>query len=147
MWPWLIDLLSTRHGDCMKKTGILNSQLSRIIAAMGHTDMLAISDAGLPVPAMTECVDLAIAAGLPAFLEVLQVVATELEVERLIIATELQDGNAALAGEIQACFPSATVELVSHEDFKVLTQSARAVVRTGETTPYANVILCSGVTF
>jgi len=39
------------------------------------------------------------------------------------------------------------VELVSHEELKRLSQKAAAVVRTGEFTPYANVILYSGVVF
>lgn len=131
----------------MKKTAVLNSQLSGIIAAMGHTDMLTIADVGLPVPLQIECVDLAVTAGLPRFLDVLKAVAAELEVERLIVAEELWQKNPSLANEIQACFPKASVETITHNAFKKLTHSARAIVRTGETTPYANVILCSGVTF
>jgi LacI family transcriptional regulator len=133
--------------DAMKKTGVLHNQLSQVIASMGHTDMLVISDAGLPVPPGVPCIDLAVTAGLPAFLDVLRAVATELQVERLIISTELQERNKTLPAEIQALFANAKVEAVDHEAFKVITAKARAVVRTGECTPYANVILCSGVTF
>lgn len=131
----------------MKKSGVLNSQLSQVIAAMGHTDMLVISDVGLPVPPGVLCIDLAVTAGTPAFLDVVRTVATELEVERLIIATELKDRNESLPAELQACFPRADLESMPHEQFKALSKHARAVVRTGEYTPYANVILCSGVTF
>jgi D-ribose pyranase len=131
----------------MKKSGVLNNQLSQVIAAMGHTDMLVISDVGLPVPPGVLCIDLAVTAGIPAFLDVVRTVATELEVERLIIATELQGRNGSLPAEVQACFPQAELESMPHEQFKALSENARAVVRTGECTPYANVILCSGVTF
>ena len=131
----------------MKKIGVLNNQLSQVMAAMGHTDTLVISDAGLPVPAGVMCIDLAVTAGIPAFLDVVQAVATELEAERLIIATELQSRSGPLPDKLQACFPRAKLETVPHEQFKVLTKKARAVVRTGECTPYANVIICSGVTF
>jgi D-ribose pyranase len=39
------------------------------------------------------------------------------------------------------------VTAIPHEEFKARTAAARAVVRTGEFTPYANVILIAGVTF
>jgi D-ribose pyranase len=131
----------------MKKSGVLHSQLSQVIAAMGHTDMLVVGDAGLPIPPGVLRIDLAIAPGLPRFLDVVRAISTELEAERLVIATELQGRNTTLPADIQALFPRARLEAVPHEQFKVLTAAARAVVRTGEFTPYANVIVCSGVTF
>lgn len=131
----------------MKKTGVLNHRLSEVIATMGHTDSLVLADAGLPVPPGVERIDLAVSAGVPALLDVARAVATELQVERLIVASELVSRNPGLPDEIAALFPGATVDRVPHEDFKALTAKARAVVRTGECTPYANVILVSGVTF
>ena len=35
----------------MKKQGILNSEIAKVLADMGHTDTLCIGDCGLPVPA------------------------------------------------------------------------------------------------
>lgn len=136
----------------MKKTGILHNQLSQVIAAMGHTDMLVIGDAGLPVPKGVPCIDLAVTVGLPRFLDVVTAVATELEVERMILADELTQNELGknggdLIGSLQTLFPSTTLDTVPHNEFKIITGEAKAVVRTGETTPYANVILCSGVTF
>jgi D-ribose pyranase len=131
----------------MKKTGILNAELSRVVAAMGHTDLLVIGDAGLPVPPGVPCIDLAVTFGLPGFVPVVEAVATELAVERLILARELEHNDRVLAGRIRACFPSASAEAIPHQEFKAMTALARAVVRTGETTPYANVILASGVAF
>ena len=72
----------------MKKTGVLHAQLSRIIAAMAHGDMLVIGDAGLPVPPGVEFVDLALKEGVPGFLETVETVLTELHVEEAIIDTE-----------------------------------------------------------
>ena len=111
---------------------------------MGHTDTLVISDAGLPVPAGVERVDLAVTRGLPRLLEIVRVVAAELQVERITLAEEL---DPALAAELAAIFPTAAINRVPHERFKMLTERATAVVRTGEMTPYANIILTSGVTF
>jgi D-ribose pyranase len=131
----------------MKKTPLLHPELSRVIARMGHTDKLVVADAGLPIPLEVQRIDLALTPGIPSFLDTLRVIAGELAVEEFMIAEELQEGNPALVAAIQALFPDAKMFVVRHAQLKVITGSARAVVRTGETTPYANVILFSGVTF
>ena len=131
----------------MKKTGVLNNQLSQVIASMGHTDMLVVADAGLPVPPGVPCIDLAVTAGMPPFIPVVRALATELQAERLVIAEELHARGGTLSTELQDCFPGATLESVPHDQLKALSARARAVVRTGECTPYSNVIICSGVTF
>lgn len=131
----------------MKKSGVLNAQLSQVLAAMGHTDTLVVADAGLPVPPGVPCVDLAVTAGLPALLDVLRAVAGELQVEGLVVADELLARDSPLPDAFRALFPGAPLAHLPHDEFKHLTAHARAVVRTGETTPYANVVLRSGVTF
>ena len=131
----------------MKKTSLLNPALSQVIASMGHTDKLVVADAGLPIPLEVQRIDLALTPGIPSFLDTLRVIAGELAVEEFMIAEELQEKNPALVEAIQALFPEAKMFTVRHAQFKVIAGSARAVVRTGETTPYANVILISGVTF
>jgi len=131
----------------MKKTPLLHPELSQVIARMGHTDKLVVADAGLPIPLEVQRIDLALTPGIPSFLDTLRVIAGELAVEEFMIAEELQEGNPALVAAIQALFPDAKMFVVRHAQLKVITGSARAVVRTGETTPYANVILFSGVTF
>lgn len=60
----------------MKKTAVLNAQLSGVIASLGHTDGLTICDAGLPIPSEQQCVDLALTKGVPSFLSTLEVVLT-----------------------------------------------------------------------
>ena len=37
----------------MKKSKVINSDISRVIAQMGHFDQLSIGDAGMPVPMTT----------------------------------------------------------------------------------------------
>lgn len=56
----------------MKKTGVMNSNISRVIADMGHMDWLGVGDAGTPVPAETEKIDLSVRPGLPSFIDVLE---------------------------------------------------------------------------
>lgn len=131
----------------MKKTKVLNSQLSAVIAAMGHTDTIAIGDAGLPVPDSSTRIDLAVKRGLPSFLDVLETILYELEVEEVTVASEIITGNPDLYKEIIRKFSSKKINLVPHSEFKAITRSCKAVVRTGECMPYANIILHSGVAF
>lgn len=131
----------------MKKTGVLHHELAQVIATLGHGDMLVLGDAGLPIPPGVQRIDLAVRPGLPALLDVAAAVSAELAVETLIFAEELAGRGDELQTAIQRLFPQATVQYVPHEALKALTARARAVVRTGEHTPYANVILSSGVTF
>lgn len=132
----------------MRKTKLLNANVSSVISRMGHTDMLTVGDCGLPIPENVERIDLALKLGTPAFLEVLDVILEELCVEKIVLAEEIRTASPGMHAEILKRFsPDVTVEYVPHEAFKRATAGSRAVVRTGECTPYANVILCSGVTF
>lgn len=129
----------------MKRTTLLHAELSRVIAGMGHGDLLVIGDAGLPVPPGTPCIDLAVMRGVPRFADVLQAVLSELQVERAAIAQEA----CGPAGERPVWCAALPVvpATVPHAQFKQLCVGARAVVRTGECTPYTNVLLYAGVVF
>lgn len=131
----------------MKKTGLLNQPLSAVIAGLGHMDTLVIGDAGLPVPETTERIDLAVSAGVPAFMAVLNATLDEMQVEKAIVAEELKMQSPEMYERILAALGDIPVEYVTHEVFKQRTDTAKAVVRTGEFTPYSNVILVAGVIF
>lgn len=131
----------------MKKVGTLNQPLASVIASMGHMDSLVIADAGLPIPSQTLRIDLALTAGVPGFIETVRVTLTELEVERAIIAEEMRTTSPQVYTALMDLLGDIHLETVAHEKFKDKTSTARAVVRTGEFTPYANVILISGVVF
>ena len=131
----------------MKKTILLHSDLSYIIATLGHLDTLVIADAGLPIPSEAERVDLALTKGVPGAAQTLKVVLEELKVEKVILAEEVKERNPKFLSEVQAMLPGLPFEFVTHSEFKSRTADARAVVRTGEFSPYANVILVSGVVF
>ena len=131
----------------MKKTKMINSKLSYTISKMGHTDSLTIGDCGLPIPDGVNRIDLALKYGVPSFLETLDTVLEELCVEEIVIAEEIVEKNTNIYNEILKRFENIKVTMVSHEDFKKMTKESKAVVRTGECTPYANIILKSGVVF
>ena len=129
----------------MKKTKMINSGLSYVISHMGHTNSLTIGDCGLPIPNETKRIDLALTHNVPTFIQTLDVVLEELYVEEAIIASEIKEKNPQVYEAIKKRI--ANLIEVSHEDFKVLTKDSKAVVRTGEYSPYANIILKSGVVF
>ncbi|GAB1534474.1 D-ribose pyranase [Geovibrio sp. ADMFC3] len=139
----------------MKKGQLLNSRISAVISEMGHTDTLVIADAGLPIPASTERIDLALTNGVPDFITTLLNVLSELQVEKITIAEEIIKANHTVWDMITAVIKKTEkaqgkkieTAMVSHERFKELTKSAKAVIRTGECTPYSNIILHSGVVF
>jgi len=132
----------------MRRSGLLHAELNRLIAAMGHTDTLVIADIGLPVPPGVPCIDLAVLPGIPSFAQVFDAIHAELAVEAVTFASEIHQHNPALVRlSDQLKSEGTTVEETSHESFKQRCAQARAVVRTGETAPYANVILHAGVTF
>jgi len=131
----------------LKKIGILNKDISEVVAGMGHMDMLVVADAGLPIPAAVRRIDLALKAGLPGFLETVEAIASELLVERLIVAEETAQKSPHIEAGLREVFAGVEVDKVPHAKLKELTSGAVAVVRTGEFSPYANVILVSGVIF
>lgn len=131
----------------MKKTGVMNSNISRVIADMGHMDWLGIGDAGTPVPKDTEKIDLSVRPGLPSFIDVLKEVLVELEVQKIYVAEEIKTENPEQLEEIKKVLPNVKIEFIPHSQLKNDLSSSKAFIRTGEETPYSNVILESGVIF
>jgi len=133
----------------MKKAGILNSDISRVQSYMGHTDLICVGDCGLPIPDEVERIDLALKFGVPTFMETLEVVVNDMKVEKIVLAEEIKTQNPKVLAEIEALFAGQNIEVefVSHVELKTLTRDCKAVIRTGETTPYANIVLQSGCIF
>ncbi|NMA62368.1 MAG: D-ribose pyranase [Firmicutes bacterium] len=130
----------------MKKQGVLNWEIASLIAQMGHGDTICIGDAGLPIPSGVKRIDLAVTKGIPDFLSVLRVIVDELAVEEVVVAKELTQNQAYLQ-KLQELLPIIPITYIDHEEFKARLPQTKAVIRTGEFTPYANVILRSGVVF
>ncbi len=133
----------------MKKSGILNPQLSFILASMGHSDRLVICDSGLPIPRGARVVDLALVRNIPRFVDAVRAVLQELVVESAVIAREMEGANPKAFRDLMAMLGKVPVRKVPHEKFKGMTNSGGNVtfLRTGEATPFANVLLVSGVDF
>ncbi|MDN3682277.1 D-ribose pyranase [Vibrio tapetis] len=139
----------------MKKSTLINADLTYLAATLGHTDEITICDAGLPIPDQVKRIDLALTEGVPRFIDTVKVMLSELQIEGVIIAEEFAtvspEHHRELVEELkleeQRCGKSIAINYVSHDVFKTQTANSRAIVRTGEFTPYANVIFQAGVVF
>lgn len=133
----------------MKKAGILNSDISRVLSYLGHTDCICIGDCGLPIPDDVERIDLSLCFGEPTFMRTLEIVAGDMKIEKIVLATEIKEQNKEVLGQIEKLFEGQNIEVefVPHAALKAQTNNCKAVIRTGETTPYANIILQAGCIF
>ncbi|MGK0469348.1 D-ribose pyranase [Clostridium sp.] len=131
----------------MKKTALLNSQICEVVSKMGHKDTLAIGDCGLPIPDSSKRIDIALTKNIPGFIETLKSILTELQIEEVIVAKETEGVSPNIFNEIKKAVGDVKITFITHEELKYQLKECKAVVRTGEQTPYANVILKSGVVF
>lgn len=131
----------------MKRHGILNSHISKVLTDLGHTDMVVIADAGLPIPDGVPRIDLSLKLGVPSFEDVVDAVRDDMVIEKVIVAHEIKENNKETISYINEVFFDTEKQFVSHEILKALTKEAKVVIRTGEVTPYANCILQAGVIF
>lgn len=128
----------------MKRAGILNPALSHLLASTGHTDYFTVCDRGFPVPVGPDRIDLALTDDIPTVLDVLRAVLADWSADRVLITTEMGDISPGRVAALRDLIGDIPLERVSHMELKRLARSARATVRTGDTVPYANIIVVSG---
>lgn len=131
----------------MKRFGILNKDILNAIGSLGHSDMIVISDAGLPIPKQVNRIDLSVTKGVVPFFDVLKPMLEEVVVEKVILAKEIKKNSPDIHKQILALVGKIPVEYVSQEEFKKLTHDTKAIIRTGQCTPYTNIMLQIGVDF
>jgi D-ribose pyranase len=131
----------------MKRIGILNQDILNAVGSLGHSDRIVISDAGLPIPKHVNRIDLSVTKGIVPFFDVLKPMLAEVVVEKVILAKEIKDKSPEIHTHILALVGKIPVEYVSQEEFKKMTHEAKAVIRTGQCTPYTNIMLEIGVDF
>lgn len=139
----------------MRKGQLFNADICHTLAKLGHTDCIAIGDAGLPIPDNTKRIDIALTQGIPSFLQVFDSITQDMQIEGVILAEEIKSHNIniykAIRNRIKLLEKTQgnriKVDFISHENLKIQTSNCKAVIRTGECTAYANIILQSGVIF
>ena len=131
----------------MKKLGIINRDISRVLGYLGHTDTITVADCGLPIPDQVECIDISLAMNVPRFIDVLKEINKDLVVEKIILADNIRTKNVGIYDALMAIYSHVEVEFVTHTQFKEMTKSSKVIIRTGEATPYANIIFQSACKF
>jgi len=131
----------------MKKSGITNAEISKVIASMGHGDYIVISDPGLPIPDGVEVIDVSVSKNIPRFIDVLRSILIELKVGKVILAKEIESNNPKIYNSVKSLLRGIEIEMINHKDFKEMIGLAKAVIRTGEFSSYCNIILLSEVVF
>ena len=128
----------------MRRGGILQPALGRLLSSTGHTDYFTVCDRGFPVPEGPERIDLALVDGIPSVLDVLRAVHAEWVIDRVLITEEMERVSPERVTEIRAVVGGVPLQVITHLDLKRLAPEGKATVRTGDTVPYANIILVSG---
>src|SRR5438270_8508740 len=122
----------------MKHGRILNAELSKAIALMGHGDLFMVCDAGFPIPLDRWRIDLAITHNLPDLYTVLDLVLSELTVERVLYADLIHQHNQPLLQRLTETFDGTGAEMEAVPNEQVLgelARSAKVIVRTGAFNP------------
>lgn len=131
----------------MKKRGILNRQLAGEIAALEHKEAFMIADAGMPVPKGVPIVDLAVVGGVPTFRQVMDAVMDETGAESYVLAEEIKTENPDLLKYIQGKMGDLPCTYVPHTELKKMCADLKFVIRTGEFSPYPNILIVSDCAF
>ena len=122
--------------------GILNPGLSHLLCRIRHTNTLVIADRGFPFWPAIETIDLALVDNIPTVLDVLLAVRPNFVIGHLSMAEEFLKHNTP---ETQARFRQAAeginLDFEPHVTFKKRVPNAIGLIRTGDTTQYANMIL------
>ncbi|MEM6644959.1 MAG: D-ribose pyranase [Bacteroidota bacterium] len=126
----------------MIRDGILNPAINNLISRVRHTNTLVIADRGFPFWPTIETVDISLVDDIPTVLDVLHALQQRCHFGQIRMAEEFKQHNSA--GK-QAAFTHAIgsipVAYLPHDAFKQHVPSAIGLIRTGDTTPYANMIL------
>ena len=125
--------------------GILNPNVLSLLARVRHTNALVIADRGFPFWPMIETVDISLVDDIPTVLQVLAAVRRNFAVAEAYMAEEfLRVNPPATRRAFAAGLKGAKVVHEPHGLFKKRVPGAIGLIRTGDTVPYANMILVSG---
>ena len=129
----------------MIQEGILNPRVLELLAHIRHTNTVVIADSDFPYWSDVETVDISLVHGIPTVRDVLDAVHSNFKVGRILQAEEFLSNNPPeVIDSFEQCFAGflgASVERLSHEEFKKLVPKSIGVIRTGDPTTYGNVIL------
>ena len=130
----------------MNRGPILNAELNRAIASMGHTDLMIVCDAGFPIPSSAWHVDLAVVQDVPDLETVLAAISQSFIAEKVAYAAEMAENNPPLLAKVKRIFADAEHATLPHTQILgEMAAKAKVIVRTGAFDPWGNILLYAGV--
>jgi D-ribose pyranase len=126
----------------MLQTGILNPHVLDLIARVRHTNTLVISDWAFPYWPEIETVDISLTHNIPTVLDVLDLLTPIFKIGRIWQAEEFVDTNSnEMVERFAKSFGRIPLTREAHLDFKKRVPHAIGLIRTGDATPYGNIII------
>jgi D-ribose pyranase len=127
------------------KTGILNPAINDLLCRIRHTNTLVIADRGFPFWPHIETVDIALVDDIPQVLDVLRALTRNFVVAQAFMAEEFLSVNKPKTKDaFTAALNGTPILYEPHVVFKRRVPQAIGLIRTGDTTQYANLVLESG---
>jgi D-ribose pyranase len=126
----------------MIKTGVLNPQILSLLARIRHTNTLIIADRGFPFWPMIETVDISLVDDIPTVLQVFNAIKSNFNIGQIYMAGEfLKNNSRTVIENYAASREDILIKYEPHIDFKLRVPHAIGLIRTGDTTQYANMII------
>jgi len=125
----------------MLRTGILNPHLLDLISRIRHTNTLVISDRGFPFWPQIETVDISLIDDVPTVMQVFAALKENFDYGHVWVAEEFKSSNSEeKLAELQAQVGD-SLQFESHVTLKQRVPGAIGLIRTGDTTQYANMVI------
>lgn len=126
----------------MLKSGILNPNINSLLSRVRHTNTLVISDRGFPFWPQIETIDISLIDDLPRVLDVLNAIRANFKVGNAFMANEFRTVNTPqTCANFERALEGVSLTYEPHIEFKKRVPHAIGLIRTGDTTQYANMIL------
>jgi D-ribose pyranase len=126
----------------MLQSGILNPHVLDLVARIRHTNTLVIADWAFPFWREIETVDISLTHGIPTVLDVLDLLTPVFKIGRIWQAEEFVACNTPeTVARFVKSFGDIPLTREAHVDFKKRVPHAIGLIRTGDPTPYGNVII------
>jgi D-ribose pyranase len=126
----------------MLKTGILNPHINYLLSRVRHTNTLVIADRGFPCWPGIETIDISLVDDLPRVADVLCAIRCNFEIGTLIMAEEFRTSNPRKVIARHTELAKGTKLIFEpHVKLKQRVHQAIGIIRTGDSTPYSNVIV------
>lgn len=126
----------------MLRTGLLNPHILSLLARIRHTNTVVIADRGFPFWPEIETVDVSLIDDVPTVLQVLAAIQENFVIGRAFMAEEfVRHNRTERVDAVVRLLGKTPLTHEPHMQLKKRVPLAIGLIRTGDTTQYANMIL------